>query len=106
MFTCILFTSILVGSSFALAPALQSTRPDLVSAVKDETTGFGLSKPVHSHSLRHAIAIHLLEAGTNLRCIQIFLGHANLEATAGCLHVADVAVRSFSRIQMLPKIHT
>lgn len=63
-------------------------------ACKKAAQDAGISKAVHPHSLRHAFATHLLEAGANLRTIQILLGHAKLETTARYLHVANTAVRS------------
>jgi integrase/recombinase XerD len=81
-----------------LFPAADSTRPisakTIFMACRKAAQRAGISKPIHPHSLRHAFATHLLEAGVNLRTIQILLGHANLETTARYLHVADVAVRS------------
>src|SRR5271168_1744585 len=79
-------------------PSANGTRPigpkTVYLACRAAARAAGISKPVHPHSLRHAFATHLLEAGTNLRTIQILLGHANLETTARYLQVADVAVRS------------
>jgi integrase/recombinase XerD len=75
-------------------PGQPLTCAAIVLACKKAAEAAGISKAIHPHSLRHAFATHLLEAGVNLRSIQILLGHAKLETTARYLHVADTAVRS------------
>ena len=49
----------------------------------------GVRKPATVHSLRHAYATHLLEAGVSLRHIQIYLGHRSLATTALYTHLVN-----------------
>jgi len=62
----------------------------------------GVHKPASVHTLRHSWATHLLEAGVNLRLIQIYLGHRSPTTTALYTHLTrkseDLASEAINRL--------
>lgn len=54
----------------------------------------GIHKRIMTHTMRHCFATHLLEAGVDLKTIQILLGHKNLNTTSYYLHLAKSAIQS------------
>jgi site-specific recombinase XerD len=65
----------------------------------------GITKPITPHSLRHAFATHLLEAGTDVRRIQLLLGHRSLATTSRYLKIATSTVcATTSPLDLLPEV--
>jgi integrase/recombinase XerD len=84
-------------------PGSHITRAGVADACELGLQRSGLTKPVSPHSLRHAFAVHLLEYGTDLRTIQLLMGHRSLSTTARYLRLAISKVcATRSPLDLLP----
>jgi site-specific recombinase XerD len=99
-----------VRSSPWLFPGQDPTRPmtskSVHAACKAVCEASGLSKRVTVHTLRHSFATHLLEAGTDIRTIQVLLGHRNIKTTALYTHVSTATLEAtHSPLDRLDDLH-
>jgi integrase/recombinase XerD len=74
-------------------PVQPMTTRQLNRACHAAAEAAGIEKNVSPHTLRHSFATHLLEQNTDIRVIQVLLGHAKLENTALFARVATKTIQ-------------
>lgn len=98
-----------VRPSYWLFPGGEPNQPITTQAIRHVCQRArlvaGIGKPITPHSLRHAFATHLLEGGTDVRKIQLLLGHRSLATTSEYLKMATSTIcATTSPLDRLPLV--
>ncbi len=91
-----------------LFPGQRADRPirreTVEKACQEAYDRCGIAKPITPHSFRHAFAVHMLENGTDVRTIQLLMGHRSLSTTVNYLRITTTKVCSAtSPLDLLPR---
>lgn len=83
------------------------TRRTVERACAKARAALGWTKHVKPHTMRHSFATHLLEAGTDIRVIQVLLGHRALTSTATYTHLSTASLQGTkSPLDLMPTTTT
>jgi integrase/recombinase XerD len=99
----LLFPAVGRGRNHAASAAAPLPKSSVQGAFRQAKSAAGIGKrDLSVHTLRHSYATHLLEAGVNLRVIQQYLGHTQLETTLVYLHLTHKGQEdAYARINTL-----
>ncbi len=81
------------NNAYVFSESKPLTTRNIQKIVKNLSKKAGINRKVSPHTLRHSFATHLLENGTDIRKIQVLLGHANLNTTQIYSHVSSAELK-------------